>query len=98
MGRWIVLLLVALVGVVLAAFTIQNSGFRVPLQLDLYFGAWKLSDPAPASALVWSGFGAGLLLGGGWGLIRSSSLSRKVSRLEQEIALGPRTNRDGWAG
>ena len=61
--RWILLLVAALLVAVGAAFTVQNSTFTVPLQLDLYFVAWRLRSPVSASALMWGAFAAGLGVG-----------------------------------
>lgn len=98
--RWIVLTLVALAGAVAAAFTIQNSTFTVPLQLDLGVAAWRLSKPASVSALMWSAFGIGALLPALVLGVRSVRLASRVKALEQEIALGSARSpaKDPWAG
>lgn len=98
MGRWAAIIGMLLVVLAIAAFTIQNSGFRVPLQLNLYFAAWQLSEPASVTVLMWSSFGAGGLLAWMWGAWRSAALTRKVRRLEQEVAMGSRPAKDSWAG
>lgn len=97
MGRWFMLFLM-LVGVaVLVAFTLQNSAYRSPLQLDLYVAAWRLEKPASVPVLIWTSFGAGFLLSGMWGMWRAAALSRKVRRLEQDLAMTERP-KDGWSG
>ena len=96
--RWVWLVLVVLLAVVLTAFTLQNSSFRAPLQLDLCVAAWKLRSPVGVPLLMWSSFGAGALLAGGWFAVRASSLARKVRQLEQEIAMAAPRAKDPWAG
>lgn len=96
MGRWIVLTLLVLLAVVLIAFTVQNTAYEAPVQLDLYFGAWRLRQPASVSALVWISFGLGFGLAGLWGLWRSTRLARRLRKLEQEIAFGGGKPKDEW--
>ncbi len=95
--RWILLLVAALVAAVGAAFTVQNSSFTVPLQLDLYFVAWRLRSPVSASALMWGAFAAGLLVGGCAMGFRGQGGAR--GRLSEP---GPPSRddktRDPWAG
>lgn len=96
MGRWIMLTVLVLLGVAIAAFTIQNSSFESPLQLDLGFAAWRLASPAPVPTLMWGSFGVGFALAGLWGLWRSAGLSRRLRKLEQEIAFGGGKPKDEW--
>lgn len=96
--RWVWLTLGLLVAVVLTAFTLQNSSFHAPLQLDLWFAAWKLSSPVSVSVLIWTSFGAGLLIAGGFLGYRTMRLGRRVRQLEQEIAMGSVRGKDPWAG
>jgi uncharacterized integral membrane protein len=96
MGRWIMLLMLALVVGVIAAFTIQNGAYTSPLQLDLGLAAWKLRRPASVPALMWSSFGVGFTMAALWGFWRSASLSREVRRLQQEVALAGTKPKDGW--
>lgn len=96
MARWIALTLIVLLAAVLAAFTIQNSAFESPLQLDLYFVAWQLGRPASVSALIWASFAAGFAIAGLWGLWRSTRLARRLRKLEQEIAFGGGKPKDDW--
>lgn len=98
--RWVKLIVVLLVIVVLAAFTVQNTGRTAELSLDLGFAAWKLARPATVSALVWASFGAGVLLAGIWGFVRGVGLARRVRQLEQQIALGSASgpSSDSWRG
>lgn len=95
--RWLKLTLVVLVLATGAAFTVQNTGRTTQLSLDVGFAAWRLAHPVTVSALVWASFGAGLLLAGTWGLLRSAALARKVRQLEQQVALGSaRSTTDTW--
>ncbi|MDP2307003.1 MAG: LapA family protein [Pseudomonadota bacterium] len=96
--RWVWLTLGLLVVVVLTAFTLQNSSYRAPLQLDLWFAAWKLKSPVSVSALMWSSFGAGLLIAGAGLGFRGMRLGQRVRQLEQEIAMGSARGKDPWAG
>ena len=89
--KWFLLLVFV---VALSAFTVQNMGRTTDLSLDLYWAAWKLSQPVAVPVLLWSSFGAGLLLAGGWGWIRAVSLERKVRRLEHELAFN--VPKDDW--
>lgn len=99
MSRWLVLLSIVLLGVVVAAFTLQNASYTSPLQLDLYVVAWRLREPASVPALVWTSFGAGFALAGMWGLWRSSRLAARLRKLEQEVALSSAAGKgpDPWA-
>lgn len=98
--RWVWTTLGLLVAVVLTAFTVQNSSFRAPLQLDLWVAAWKLSSPVSVSVLMWSSFGAGVVIAGAVLGLRGMRLGRRVRQLEQEIALGSARGgvKDPWAG
>ena len=96
--RWVWLTLVVLLAVVIAAFTIQNSAYTAPLQLDLWVAAWKLQRPASVPVLMWSSFGVGAVLGGAWFGLRSAQQGRRIRQLEQELALGAARGKDPWAG
>lgn len=96
--RWVWLSLGLIAALVLTAFTLQNSSYHAPLQLDLWFAAWKLSHPVSVSALMWGSFSAGALFAGGIFGFRGMRLGRRVRQLEQEIALGPLRGKDPWAG
>lgn len=98
MGRWLVLLTIVLLGVVIAAFTLQNSNYESPLQLDLYVAAWRLSEPASVPALMWISFGSGFAIAGLWGLWKTTRLAARLRKLEQEVALSSVKPQDGWAG
>lgn len=89
--KWFLLLLIVTVG---AAFTVQNMGRTTALSLDLYWAAWKLAQPVAVPVLIWSSFGAGLLLAGTWGWLRGVALERKVRRLEHEAAFN--VPKDDW--
>lgn len=97
--RWVVLTTVALIVAVAAAFTIQNSSFQVPLQLDLYFAAWRLAEPASVSLLMWVSFAVGGLFAGGVFGARTARLAARVRELESEIAIGGAKSaaKDPWA-
>ncbi len=96
--KWVWLTLATLLVVVLTAFTLQNGAYRAPLQLDLWFAAWRLRSPVSVSVLMWSSFGAGALIAGAalgiWGM----RLGQRVRQLEQEIAMGSARGKDPWAG
>lgn len=85
-GRWLMLTLVSLVVLVAWLFTIQNSLRTTDLSLDLYFTAFHLERPLAVPYLLWAAFGAGLLLGGGWGLLSRLAAQRRVRDLEQDLA------------
>jgi uncharacterized integral membrane protein len=98
--RWVVLTTVALVVAVAAAFTIQNSSFEAPLQLDLYVAAWRLAEPASVPLLMWASFAVGGLFAGGVLGARSARLASRVRQLESEIAVGGSKSasaKDPWA-
>ncbi|MDP2314328.1 MAG: hypothetical protein Q8P41_15610 [Pseudomonadota bacterium] len=96
--RWVWLTLGVLLLVVVTAFTMQNSSFRAPLQLDLWVAAWKLAAPVSVSVLMWSSFGAGLAVAGALLGLRGLRLGRRVRQLEQELAMGSARGKDPWAG
>lgn len=82
--KWsfVVLLLLTIV-----AFTMQNMSRTTGLSLNLGLWAWRLRQPVAIPALIWGSFGLGLVVAGGWGWVRSSALTRRVRKLEQELAL-----------
>ena len=99
--RWVKLVLLLVVALIAAAFTVQNSTWTAPLQLDLWVVAWKLARPAPVPALMWVSFGTGLL---GATLVfgaRAWRLSSRVKQLEQELTLASSrassSQKDPWA-
>lgn len=97
--RWVVFTTVALTVAVAAAFTVQNSRFEAPLQLDLYFAAWRLAEPASVPLLMWLAFALGGLFVGAVLALRSARLAARVRELEQEIAFGGAKTaaKDPWA-
>jgi uncharacterized integral membrane protein len=96
--RWVWLTLIVLVGLVATAFTIQNSAFEAPLQLNLWVAAWKLRAPVGVPLLMWSSFGAGMVLAGTIVGLRSVTLGRRIKQLEHELAMGANRGKDPWAG
>lgn len=80
-------LLVVLALLTIVAFTMQNMSRTTGLSLNLGLWAWKLREPVAVPALLWGSFGVGLVVAGAWGWLRSSTLSRRVRKLEQELAL-----------
>ena len=90
------------VGVVLFAllgtaylFVVQNSLRATQLSLDLGFAAWQLAEPVPIVALVGLAFGAGFALAALIFGVRGVRTSRRLRKLEQEVALGVGVS-GGW--
>ena len=100
--RWVWLVLAVLIAVVATAFTLQNSSFRAPLQLDLWVAAWRLKSPASVPALMWASFGAGAVVGGGAVALRSffgRGFGRRAPPYNPDVAMGGATRaNDPWAG
>jgi uncharacterized integral membrane protein len=86
----------AVVGFVGYRFVALNLGERTQLVLDLYFLAWQFSSPIPTIALLGAGFGAGVLLGAFFAGGRAVVLSRRVRRLEQELAFSGKSAPGEW--
>jgi uncharacterized integral membrane protein len=90
-------LLVALGLLALVAFVLQNAERTTALSLDLYVGAWKLARPVSVPLLMGICFGAGALLAGAWGWLRGRALSRRLRKIEHELALaGGKSRNDDW--
>lgn len=88
MGRsTIVAVVVVLILALGALFVVQNSARTTQLSLDLGAAAWQLERPVSIPALIGICFGAGLLLGGGWGGVRILRLGSRVRQLEQQATL-----------
>lgn len=90
MGRngWIaMLLLLAVMGVLLSLFYVQNSARTTQLSLDLGFAAWRLQQPVPVPALVLGCVGGGFLVGFLPTWMRGLSRGRRVKQLERQLAL-----------
>ncbi len=88
--RWQTILrltIVATVALGAVLFTVQNSSRTTGLSFDLYVYAWQLDRPVAVPLLLWSTFGAGLLLAGVYGWSRSRGLARRVAQLQQEALL-----------
>lgn|GEM_PF-1411008 len=85
-ARWTLLVLVLILLSALSLFTVQNVERTTDLSFDLWFWAGHLQRPLPVPALLLGCFGAGLLVGGGWGLLGRMSAQRRVSGLEQDMA------------
>ena len=96
--RWFTLSLVALGGLSVAAFVVQNSSRTAELSFDTGFSAWKLTEPVSLPLLMALCFLGGALLTWAFGLRRSVSLGRRVRQLEQELALRAPTARDEAPG
>ncbi|MCB9759308.1 MAG: DUF1049 domain-containing protein [Alphaproteobacteria bacterium] len=98
MWKWIAALVVLLlVTFPVVLFVLQNLGRTSQLSLNMGFAAWELQQPMPVPALLGIAFGAGLLLGGGFALMRVVSLGSEVRRLNREIALsGDGSGTSGW--
>lgn len=90
--RYAKLTAVGLVVLCVACFTVQNSSRTTQLSFDLYFGAWKLVDPAPVPMLMWGSFLLGAVVVWTYTLGKSMTLSRRVRQLEQEMALSGRAH------
>jgi uncharacterized integral membrane protein len=88
MGRSTVVAVVVILLLAFGAlFVVQNSARTTQLSLDLGAAAWQLERPVPIPTLIGVCFGAGLLLGGGWGGMRILRLSSRIRQLEQQAAL-----------
>ena len=80
-----------------ALFTIQNSGRTSDLSLDLGFYAVHLAAPQPLPHLLWVAFAAGLLLGGGWGILQWNATRGRIRDLEQRLTRASvRKSDDTW--
>jgi len=83
-------------------FVVQNAGVEASLGLNVGFAAWRFAEPQPVALLMLAALGVGLVLGGGWGMARASSHSRRAQRLEREMALDSSASEpsveDEWTG
>lgn len=61
--RGLLLILLLVVAVPGALFTIQNAGWTAQLSLDLHVLAYQLKAPMPVPHLMWASFGVGILAG-----------------------------------
>ena len=61
--RWMLLIVLLLVPIPAALFTIQNANWTAQLSLDLHVWASQLKAPMPVPHLMWMSFGVGLLSG-----------------------------------
>jgi len=90
------IILVLLVAGLSALFFFQNQAFEAELGMNLGVWAGKLPAPVPVPAAVLvAGFG-GVLLGWGWGSLRSFGLARRVKQLEAQQASAAIRQDDNW--
>ena len=61
--RVLLLMLLVVVAVPGALFTIQNLEWTAQLSIDLYSWAWKLQQPMPVPHLMWISFLVGTVCG-----------------------------------
>ena len=61
--RWMLVVVLLIVAVPAALFTIQNADWTAQLSLDLHFWATRLKAPMAVPHLMWMAFGGGLLTG-----------------------------------
>ena len=92
----VVLAALAVVGFVLYRLVALNFGERAQLVFDLYFWAWQFPKPVPVVVLIGGGFAAGAFLGSMFAGGRALLLSRRVRRLEQELAFSGKTTQGEW--
>lgn len=73
-----------------ALFAVQNAARKVQLSFELPFhlAKWQLAQPMPVLWLIGGAFVLGFVLAMVIFGVRSMRLSRRVRKLEQEIALG----------
>jgi len=83
-GRIITLAVVASAAAVGALFTVQNASRTTDLSLDLFVVAYHLDQPQPIPHLLWIAFGAGLLIGGVWGLVSRIGGGSRGREVEEE--------------
>lgn len=83
----VLVVLLAVLGIVVYLFAVQNGLRTVMLSLDLGFAAWQLAKPVTAPALMSICFALGFLVGGVILLPRTLSLRRRVKQLEGQVAL-----------
>jgi uncharacterized integral membrane protein len=87
-GAIAALVAVAVLLFVAYLFVLQNSARTTQLSLDLYFTAWQLTTPVSIPALIGLSFATGFLIAAAAFGVRMARLSRRLRKLEQEIALG----------
>ncbi len=85
-GRIITLVIILMAVAVGVLFTIQNGGRTTDLSLDLWMVAYHLDEPQPIPHLLWAAFGAGLLVGGTWGLVGRMGSGRRARAPEEQDA------------
>lgn len=61
--RVLLLILLVIVAVPAALFTIQNLGWTAQLSIDFHFWASRLKGPMPVPYLMWISFGVGIVTG-----------------------------------
>ena len=91
----IAVLLLSVAGVI-GLFWMQNMGRVTQLSLNLYFGAWELSQPVQIPALIAISLGCGFLIGLIAFLPGSMRNASKARKLEREIALSGGGDQDAW--
>lgn len=85
-ARWTMLVVVLLLVGGVALFTVQNVERTTDLSFDLWVWATHLRRPLPVPYLLLGAFGAGLLLGGGWGILGRVRAAGRIGELEQDLA------------
>ena len=85
-ARWTLLVVVLLLLSAAALFTVQNIERTTDLSFDMWVWAGHLKQPLPVPTLLLGAFGAGLVLGGGWGLLGRMAAQRRAADLEQDVA------------
>ena len=91
---WLVVL--GVLGLVGAMFTLQNADRVSDLSLNLGFVAWKTDGPQPVPLLMLVSAAVGLLVGGGWGVASSWSSSRRAERAEAQLSMSAAPKVDDW--
>ncbi|MDG1482112.1 MAG: hypothetical protein P8R54_21145 [Myxococcota bacterium] len=92
----VVVLIVVFIGVL---FTLQNGGRVTDLSLSFGFSgaAFQLANPLPVPLLMWSAFGVGLSLGGGWGLFQRFTSGQQLREMQRKLARASATgSNDPW--
>ncbi len=90
------LLVVGVVALLVAMFTLQNAERVADLSLNLGFAAWATDGPQPVPLLMLVSMAVGLLVGGGWGVMASWSAARRAERAEAQLSLTASQKVDDW--